>query len=36
MWRNRFARGFGPVVGQMTDDDDILSVSFFFKMQFIS
>jgi hypothetical protein len=22
MWRNRFGRGFGPVVGQITDDDD--------------
>ena len=22
MWRNRFARGFGPVVLQFTDDDD--------------
>jgi hypothetical protein len=21
-WRNRFGRGFGPVVGQITDDDD--------------
>jgi len=23
MWRNRFARGFGPVVWQITDDDDM-------------
>ena len=22
VWRNRFARGFGPVVRQITDDDD--------------
>ena len=22
MWRNRFERGFGPVVWQITDDDD--------------
>jgi hypothetical protein len=22
MWRNRFARGFGPVAWQITDDDD--------------
>ena len=22
MWRNRFGRGFGPVVWQTTDDDD--------------
>ena len=22
MWRNRFERGFGPVVSQITDDDD--------------
>jgi len=22
MWRNRFGRGFGPVVWQITDDDD--------------
>ena len=22
MWRNRFGRGFGPVVCQITDDDD--------------
>ena len=22
MWRNRFGRGFGPVVRQITDDDD--------------
>ena len=22
MWRNRFGRGFGPVVSQITDDDD--------------
>ena len=22
MWRNRFGRGFGPVVGQITDNDD--------------
>jgi len=22
MWRNRFGRGFGPVVLQITDDDD--------------
>jgi len=22
MWRNHSARGFGPVVGQITDDDD--------------
>jgi hypothetical protein len=21
-WRNRFGRGFGPVVWQITDDDD--------------
>ena len=36
MWRNRFARGFGPVVWQITDDDDKLSVFFLFKMQFVS
>ena len=23
MWRNRFGRGFGPVVWQITDDDDV-------------
>ena len=23
MWRNRFARGFGPVTRQITDDDPI-------------
>ena len=23
MWKNRFGRGFGPVVCQITDDDDI-------------
>ena len=23
VWRNRFGRGFGPVVWQITDDDDI-------------
>jgi hypothetical protein len=23
IWRNRFARGFGPVVWQITDDDDM-------------
>ena len=28
MWRNRFARGFGPLVSQITDDDDIVSVHF--------
>ena len=28
MWRNRFVRGFGPGVWQITDDDDILSVFF--------
>ena len=22
MWRNRFGRGFGPVLWQITDDDD--------------
>jgi len=22
VWRNRFGRGFGPVVWQITDDDD--------------
>jgi len=22
MWRNRFGRGFGPVVWQITDDND--------------
>jgi len=22
MWMNRFARGFGPVVWRITDDDD--------------
>ena len=22
VWRNRFARGFGPVVWQISDDDD--------------
>jgi len=22
MWRNRFARGFGTLVWQITDDDD--------------
>ena len=22
MWRNRFGRGFGPVVWQIIDDDD--------------
>jgi len=22
IWRNRFGRGFGPVVWQITDDDD--------------
>jgi len=27
MWRNRFGRGFGPVVWQITDDDDILFLS---------
>jgi len=21
MWRNRFGRGFGPVIWQITDDD---------------
>ena len=25
MWRNRFGRGFGPVVWQITDDDDDIS-----------
>ena len=24
MWRNRFGRGFGPVVWQITDDDDYI------------
>ena len=24
MWRNRFGRGFGPVVSQITDDDETL------------
>ena len=23
MWRNRFGRGFGPVVWQITDDDEV-------------
>jgi len=27
MWRNRFGRGFGPVVWQITDDDDVMNVS---------
>jgi len=26
MWRNRFGRGFGPVVWQITDDDDDTSL----------
>jgi len=26
MWRNRFGRGFGPVVWQITDDDDDLNI----------
>ena len=26
MWRNRFGRGFGPVVWQITDDDDSLTM----------
>ena len=25
MWRNRFGRGFGPVVWQITDDDDVFT-----------
>jgi len=24
VWRNRFGRGFGPVVWQITDDDEYL------------
>ena len=28
MWRNRFGRGFGPVVCQITDDDDDDNVQF--------
>jgi len=27
MWRNRFGRGFGPVVWQITDDDDDLAIT---------
>ena len=26
VWRNRFGRGFGPVISQITDDDDDTSV----------
>ena len=36
MWRNRFSRGFGPVVWQITDDDDgegISSVSHYIQEQ---
>ena len=28
MWRNRFGRGFGPVVWQITDDDDLNNIIF--------
>ena len=28
MWRNRFGRGFGPVVWQITDDDDDYYIMF--------
>jgi len=27
MWRNRFGRGFGPVVWQITDDDDEYNIN---------
>jgi len=30
MWRNRFGRGFGPVVSQITDDDDDFVCNFKF------
>ena len=26
MWKNRFGRGFGPVVWQITDDDDVMRI----------
>jgi len=29
MWRNRFGRGFGPVVWQITDDDDDYELTLF-------
>ena len=29
VWRHRFARGFGPVVWQITDDDDKINVMHF-------
>ena len=34
MWRNRFGRGFGPVVWQITDDDDddVLNYLFFLSI----
>jgi len=36
MWRNRFGRGFGPVVWQITDDDDDKQRQFCCpKLQFI-
>jgi coproporphyrinogen III oxidase len=30
-WRNRFSRGFGPVIWQITDDDDVEKCSTFLK-----
>ena len=32
MWRNRFGRGFGPVVWQITEDDDTTTTLVSFKV----
>ena len=31
MWRNHFARGFGPVVRQITDDDTVAKIIHYLK-----
>ena len=36
MWRNRFARGFGPVVWQIAADDDDFRKIFKFKISWKS
>jgi len=32
MWRNRFGRGFGPVVWQITDDDESCFTPSFWRL----
>jgi len=33
MWRNHFGRGFGPVVWQITDDDDEIYIYIYCRIR---